>query len=205
MTNTGNNLVNYERFGIDEITGGNSKEATPAWKELIEAGEFISRGNLLIVNGKNVWDASFAAESGYDVTLIDQCGNDNILIDELLQANPDIKYIKQDIFSLSRAHFAKFDFIYETACSLFIQQDRKNYLKQICEFIKPGGRLITIFQVSNKNIKVEYAGIDPVQFHKDADDYVKLELSSKYLVSPGEEKKEEVLQIYYKPVSQLKK
>ncbi len=198
MSYTNNNNTNSGKLEIKEVTNSNHLNPTPAWQKLIEDGEFISSGSIMIINGGNIMDAVYAFNANLDVTVIDLSVSNDNLNEELLSAYPKINSISDDIFSLNSSYFNKFDFVYETALNLIDEPERKNYLKQLGSFIKPGGRLITIFRPSGKNGSNENRNISPVQYNKVVPDFMRLEFSSKYPVSANNKDKTEVLQVYYK-------
>ena len=202
MTNSVNQVINFEKTVLDESIGTDLSGLTSAWKDLIEAGEFICPGSLLIVNGVNIMDAAFASKAGFNVTLKDISCCETNLIEELLCSSPEIKLIDENIFSKENSRYSNFDYVYETAFSLILPSERKNYIQSLSRLIKPGGRLITIFVPNNKNGENESASVNAVVYHKIASEFLKLEFSSKYLLSSKKSKKEEVLQVYIKPAEQ---
>lgn len=199
MSYTNNNNINYGKFDIKDVTKDKNKNPTPAWQNLIKNGEFISGGKLLIVNGTNIMDAVYASGADFEITLVNLSENNDNQIGEILSAFPKINYEGSDIHSLNNLYFENFDFVYETAFNLIDEPERKNYLKQLCNFIKPEGRLITIFSLLNKSSIVETQNISPVQYNNYMPDFMKLEFSSKYSTSNKSKQKTEVLQVYYKP------
>ncbi len=197
MLYTNNNNVNYGKVDVDELTNNKINNPDPAWQKIIEDKEFIIAGSILIVNGLNISDAAYASRKNFDVTLVDFQGNNN-QIEEMLSAFPKIKFLDDDVFSLNGSLPDTFDFVYETAINLIDEPERKNYLKKLSGFIKTGGRLITIFELPDKNPAGQIRNNSPVQYKKNMPDFMKLEFSSKYSVSNNSKEKIEVLQVYYK-------
>ncbi len=173
---------------------------TPVFENLLDEGEFMRPGKILIAGCGKGHDAVMAAKKGYDVYAVD-FSVEAVKIARRLAAEGNVKVnlIHQDIFKLESICADRFDYVYDyvTYCSL-LPERRKEYAEKIGRFLKPGGILIALlFPVEDRKGGPPYA-VDIKEFYELFSEHLQLKFSSKKINSIKPRRGREVLQVYIK-------
>lgn len=177
---------------------------TPVFDDLLEAGEFMKPGKILIAGCGKGHDAVLAAKKGYDVYAVDFSIEAIKLARELAdRENVRLNLIHEDIFKLDSIYAEHFDYVYDyvTYCSL-LPDRRKEYAGKIGKLLKKEGKLIAIlFPVEDRKGGPPYA-VDVKEFYELFSEHLQLKFSSKKINSIKPRQGREVLQVYIKKESQ---
>ena len=176
------------------------KSANPVFVELMDSGNFMEPGKLLIPGCGKGFDAIAAAKRGFEVTALDFSGEAITFAKKLaLEKQTSINFLEEDLFKLDGEYENYFDLIYEYTTYCAIDPGRRNeFAKKIASLLKPGGRLITIlFPVEDRPGGPPF-GIDPVEVYRNFSRYLKLSFSTNDVNSIKPRKSREIIQLYIK-------
>ncbi len=173
---------------------------TPVFEKLLDSGEFLTPGKILIAGCGKGHDAVLAAKKGYDVYAVDFSIEAIKLAKELADIeNVRLNLVHEDIFKLDSVYSEYFDYVYDyvTYCSV-LPERRKEYAGKIGRFLKKGGKLIAIlFPVEERKGGPPYA-VDVKEFYELFSEHLQLKYSSKKINSIKPRQGREVLQVYIK-------
>lgn len=177
---------------------------TPVFESLMDSGEFMKPGKILIAGCGKGYDAVLAAKKGYDVYAVDFSIEAVKLAKDLADTeNVKVNLIHEDIFKLDSVYEKYFDYVYDyvTYCSI-LPESRKEYAEKTGRLLKEGGKLIAIlFPVEERKGGPPYA-VDVKEFYELFSEHLQLKFSSKNLNSIKPRRGREVLQVYIKKETQ---
>ncbi len=173
---------------------------TPVFENLIDSGEFMKPGKILIAGCGKGYDAVLAAKKGYEVYAVD-FSIEAIKLARALAAEENVRLnlVHEDIFKLDSIYSEHFDYVYDyvTYCSI-IPERRKEYAGIIGKFLKLGGNFIVIlFPVEERKGGPPFA-VDVKEFYELFSEHLQLKFSSKKINSIKPRRGREVLQVYIK-------
>ena len=173
---------------------------TPVFESLMDSGEFMHPGKILIAGCGKGYDAVLAAKKGYDVYAVDFSIEAIKLARELAaKENVKVNLIHEDIFKLGSVYKGFFDYVYDyvTYCAI-VPERRKKYAEITGTFLKQDGKLIALlFPVEDRRGGPPYA-VDVKEFYELFSEHLKLKFSSKKINSIHPRQGREVLQVYIK-------
>ncbi len=173
---------------------------TPVFEEILDSGEFMKPGKILIAGCGKGYDAILAAKKGYDVYAVDFSVEAIKLAGELAsKENVKVNFIHEDIFKLDSVYEGFFDYVYDyvTYCAV-LPERRKKYAEITSRFLKQDGKLIALlFPVEDRGGGPPYA-VDVKEFYELFSEHLLLKFSSKKINSIKPRRGREVLQIYIK-------
>jgi SAM-dependent methyltransferase len=179
------------------------KSPNPVFKSLLEGGNIIQPGSILITGSGKGYDAVAAAKAGYTVTAVDFSQNAVDHTRKLAEVESvNLNVMQENVFNLNNVLNEQFDIVYEytTFCAINPAR-REEFASVISALIKPGGKFVSVvFPIDGREGGPPFS-IDPVQFYKLFSRYLKLEFSSRRIESVKPRKGKEILQVYIKPLN----
>ncbi len=194
----------WDKKYINNEANWDMSTSTPVFENLLDSGEFMKPGKILIAGCGKGYDAVLAAKKGYDVYAVDfSIEAIKRALDLASTANVKLNLIHEDIFKLDPLYAEHFDYVYDyvTYCA-FNPERRREYAGTIGRLLKPGGKLIALlFPVEDRKGGPPYA-VNLNEFYELFSEHLQLKFSSRNINSIKPRRGREVLQVYIKKEKQ---